>query len=118
MPSDAIWTAAEGQCIKGSDEAAQLAWKILQDGWKQVPSQPRLPSNLLQTQVTEMDCFSDSGDWNLRLRCRSGWLHRGCKTVREGSFVGPTPGCIHIVFTLYLSLISPLSLFLLGHKSC
>lgn len=118
MPSDAIWTAAEGQYMNDSDEVAQLALRILQDGWKQVPSQPRLPSNVLQTQVTEMDCFSDSGGWNLRLRYRSGWLHRGCEAVREGSIVGPTPGCIHTVFTLYLSLISPLSLFLLGHKSC
>lgn len=50
MPSDAIWTSAEGQCMKGSDEAAQLAWRILQNGWKQVPSQPRLPSNVLQTE--------------------------------------------------------------------
>lgn len=99
MPSDAIWTSAEGQCMKGSDEAAQLAWRILQNGWKQVPSQPRLPSNVLQTEG-QMNCFSDSGGWNLRLRYRSGWLHRGCEAMREGSIVGPTPGCICTVFTL------------------
>lgn len=32
MPSDAIWTAAEGQYMNDSDEAAQLALRILQDG--------------------------------------------------------------------------------------
>lgn len=95
---------------RDSDEAAQLAWRILQDGWKQVRSQPRLPNNILQTQVTEMDSFSDSGGWNLRLRYRSGWLCRGYEAVKEGSIIGPTPGCIRTVFTLYLSLISPLSL--------
>lgn len=91
-------------------KAAQLAWRILQDGWKQVPSQSRLPNNILQTQVTEMDSFSDSGGWNLRLRYRSGWLRRGYEAVKKESIIGPTPGCIHTVFTLYLSLISPLSL--------